>query len=93
MIKEDYIEIAKNKLETNAQKIMKEQIERYYQIKELELPNNNYQIGDIVKLSKGTLLHGTYKNIDGLKEILKDGLISSRFIDCRISKYPSSVGV
>ena len=35
MIKEDYIEIAKNKLETNAQKIMKEQIERYYQIKEL----------------------------------------------------------
>lgn len=93
MIKEDYIEIAKNKLETNTQKIMKEQIERYYQIKELELPNNNYQIGDIVKLSKGTLLHGTYKNIDGLKEILKDVLISSWFIDGRISKYPSSVGV
>lgn len=93
MIKEDYIEIAKNKLETNAQKIMKEQIERYYQIKELELPNNNYQMGDSVKLAKGTLLHGTYKNINGLKEILKDGLISSWFIDGRISKYPSSVGV
>lgn len=39
------------------------------------------------------MLHGTYKNIDGLKEILKDGLISSWFIDGRLSKYPSSVGV
>ena len=38
-------------------------------------------------------MHGTYKNIDGLKEILKDGLISSWFIDGRISKYPSSVGI
>ena len=39
------------------------------------------------------MLHGTYKNIDGLKSILKDGLISSWFIDGRLSKYPSSVGV
>ena len=44
-------------------------------------------------LKKGTLLHGTYKNIDGLKEILNDGLISSWFIDGRGSKYLSSVGV
>ena len=38
-------------------------------------------------------MHGTYKNIDGLKEILKEGLISGWFIDGRLSKYPSSVGV
>lgn len=70
------------------------QIDRYYNAKNSGyVPTNNYNIGDEVELKRGTLLHGTYKNIDGLKEILKDGLISSWFIDARISKYPSSVGV
>lgn len=44
-------------------------------------------------MKKGTLLHGTYKNIEGLREIVKNGLISSWFINGRSSKYPSSVGV
>ena len=52
-----------------------------------------YKIGEEVFLKKGTLLHGTYKNLEGLKEIVKNGLISSWFIDGRLSKYPSSVGV
>lgn len=72
---------------------MLEQIDRYYFGKEYQVINNKYKIGDEVKLDKGTLLHGTYKNIEGLKEILKDGLISSWFIDGRLSKYPSSVGI
>lgn len=93
MNKEDYIRITNEKLSNNCQKIMLNQIERYYNTKEYHLENNRYKIGDEVKLNKGTLLHGTYKNIDGLKEILKDGLISSWFIDGRLSKYPSSVGV
>lgn len=38
-------------------------------------------------------MHGTYKNLEGLKEIMENGLISSWFIDGRLSKYPSSVGV
>lgn len=42
---------------------------------------------------KGTLIHGTYKNIEGLRNIAKSGLITSWFIDGRLSKYPSSVGV
>ena len=41
----------------------------------------------------GTLLHGTYKNMDCLREIVKVGLISSLFINGRYSKYSSSVGV
>lgn len=72
---------------------MSRQIENYYSIKEYNLPINKYSIGDRVLLSKGTLLHGTYKNIDGLREIIKDGLISSWFINERGSKYPSSVGL
>lgn len=93
MNKEDYVRITNEKLNDNFKNIMLNQIEKYYLAKEYQLPNSKYEIGDDVKLDKGTLLHGTYKNIDGLKEILKDGLISSWFIDGRMSKYPSSVGV
>lgn len=93
MNKENYIEIAKNKLNEDSSRIMINQIENYYDAKDYVLPNHEYKIGDEVFLKKGSLLHGTYKNIDGLKEILNDGLISSWFIDGRGSKYPSSVGV
>ena len=93
MNKKDYIRITNEKLSNNCKKIMLAQIEKYYNSKKYQNTNNKYKIGDDVKLVKGTLLHGTYKNIDGLKEIVKDGLISSWFIDGRTSKYPSSVGV
>ena len=95
MNKEDYIRITKEKLNNNISKeIMVKQINAYYDAKEnYTKPNHNYKINDDVILKKGTLLHGTYKNIDGLREIVKDGLISSWFIDGRMSKYPSSVGV
>lgn len=93
MNKDDYIKIAQDKLKDNSKKIMINQINNYYNAKEYNIPQSKYSIGDDVYLRKGTLLHGTYKNIDGLKGILKDGLISSWFIDGRLSKYPSSVGV
>lgn len=96
MNKEDYIKIIKESEKGTpvAKDFLLNQIDRYYTAKDSGyIVNNNYNIGDDVKLKKGTLLHGTYKNIDGLKEILKDGLISSWFIDSRGSKYPSSVGV
>ena len=96
MNKEEYIKQVKEKsgLSSQAKEFLLSQINKYYEAKNSKyIPNNNYKIGDDVKLKKETLLHGTYKNIDGLKEILKDGLISSWFIDGRGSKYPSSVGV
>ena len=95
MKKEEYIEIIRNsnKGSKKSKEFLISQINKYYELKERLLPKNNYKIGDNVLLNKGTLLHGTYKNFEGLKEILKDGLISSWFIDGRLSKYPSSVGV
>ena len=93
MNKNDYIKLVQEKLKGNSKEIMIEQINNYYMSKEYSNPKHKYSIGDDVYLKKGTLLHGTYKNIDGLKSILKDGLISSWFIDGRLSKYPSSVGV
>lgn len=91
--REEYLKIAEDKLNDNSSKIMIKQINRYYDIKTRKIKVNKYAIGDLVKLEKNTLLHGTYKNLDGLINIAKDGLISSWFIDGRSSKYPSSVGV
>lgn len=93
MEKLDYLEMVENKLKDNSKRIMTEQIERYYKANTGKVIKNNYKIGDDVYLKKGTLLHGTYKNLVGLEEIISDGLISSWFIDSRRSKYPSSVGV
>lgn len=95
MNKKYYVKITKEKLANEKSKmIMINQIERFYNYKENYLnESNKYNTGDLVRLKKGTLLHGTYKNFEGLKEIVKNGLISSWFIDGRLSKYPSSVGV
>lgn len=95
MNKEEYIKtVDKNEeLDSNGKKILIEQIKKYYKVKKCIIKKDTYKAGEIVKLKKGTLLHGTYKNIDGLKEIINNGLISSWFIDGRTSKYPSSVGL
>lgn len=92
--KDDYIKIVNEKLNGNSKEIMLKQIDSYYKsIDNFNLEKHKYKKGDLVFLKKGTLLHGTYKNIEGLKEIATNGLISSWFIDGRLSKYPSSVGV
>lgn len=95
MNKEDYIKEANKILKhKNAKQIMVKQINKFYEIKDsFTLLKHNYNIGDDVYLKKGTLLHGTYKNIDGLKEIVQTGLVAAFFIQGRNSKYPSSVGV
>ena len=94
MEQKDFIEVINNKIDNkHVADIYLKQIKNYYDANNYNLKNHNYEVGDDVILKKGTLLHGTYKNIDGLKEIVENGLIASWFIDGRLSKYPSSVGV
>lgn len=93
MKKEDYIKIVNEKMIGTGKEIFLNQINNYYDACSYVLPQHTYKVGDEVLLKKGTLLHGTYKNFEGLKEIVENGLISSWFINGRISKYPSSVGV
>ena len=93
MKKDDFIKKAKEMLTRNSKQMVLEQINRFYNASNIKCLKPTYKIGDKVFLKKGTLLHGTYKNLEGLKEIVKSGLISSWFIDGRLSKYPSSVGV
>lgn len=93
MKKDDFIKKAKEMLTRNSKQMVLEQINRFYNASNIKCLKPTYKIGDKVFLKKGTLLHGTYKNLEGLKEIVKNGLISSWFIDGRLSKYHSSVGV
>ena len=94
MNKEETIKIIKKKVKGNSKRIMINQVEKYYNASDYIIHKHNYTKGDKVFLKKGTLLHGTYKNIEGLKEIVDKGLIASSFTtNGRLSKYPSSVGV
>ena len=93
MKKEVYIKRAKKKFRGKARKIVLEQIDNYYSTLNLKISYTTYKEGDIVYLKKGTLLHGTYRNIEGLIDIVNNGLIASIFTNGRLSKYPSCVSV
>lgn len=93
MEKEEYIKIVNDRLVGNSLNIMVNQINKFYECCDNKVELKKYNIGDRVFLPKGTLMHGTYKNYDGLLEIANNGLISSWFTLSRGSKYPSSVGV
>lgn len=91
---DNFVNIVKENIKnSNSQTIMINQIKRFFDYKDKNINLKKYKIGEEVFLKKGTLLHGTYKNLEGLKEIVNNGLISGLFISGRISKYPSSVGV
>lgn len=94
MNKEDYIKLVNEKLCGNTKKLLLKQIEKFYDaLNNYKSKPNNYKVGNLVKLDNGTLLHGTYKNIDGLEKIAKEGLICDLIVEGRKSKYPLTVGV
>lgn len=94
-MKREYFEnYAKDHFENESKQLILKQINYFYDCLEKQKPiKKKYKVGEDVFLKKGTLLHGTFRNIEGLKDIVNNGLIASWFIDGRISKYPSSVGV
>ena len=90
--KEEYVKLVNEKIDSNARKLLLKQIERYYDaVNNYKSKTSGYKIGDLVKLEKGTLLHGTYKNIEGLEKIAKEGLICDLVVEGRSSKYPLTI--
>ncbi len=77
----------------NSKNIMVEQVNNFFDCPIYFVIKHKYNVGNDVFLKKGTLLHGTYKNIDGLKRICKEGLITGDFSTGRLSKYKYTVGV
>lgn len=80
MNKQDYIKIINEKISGSAKDILLKQVDLFYEaIDNFKQAPHNYKKGDLVRLDKGTLLHGTYKNIEGLEKIAKEGLICDLF--------------
>lgn len=94
MFRNDMLNLIKQKFTDKSQLIMVNQFRIFCEIENIDYSSSRkYNLGDEVVLKKGTLLHGTYKNLEGLKYIATAGLISSDFIDSRKSKYPACVSV
>ena len=84
----DYKQIVQDRLSTeNSKRLLNKQIDIYEKVKKSNIIKKNYEIGQRVFLKKGTILHGTYKNLEGLRKIVNEGLISSEFVEGRLSKY------
>lgn len=94
MNKSDVLNIIENKFTNESKNIMIDQFKRFHKVETIIFPcDKKYYFKDEVVLKKGTLLHGTYKNLEGLKHIIVNGLVASDFINSRKSKYPACVGV
>lgn len=90
----DYKQIVQDRLSTeNAKRLLNKQIDIYEKVKNTNIIKKKYEIGQPVFLKKGTILHGTYKNLEGLRKIVNEGLISSEFVEGRLSKYKYCVSV
>ena len=93
--KKDYINKINELFKENdySKTIILNQIDNFFNCPNDLVSIHNYNIGDDIYLKKGTLLHGTYKNLEGLDSISKTGLISGDFTSGRLSKYHFTVGV
>lgn len=95
MDKKDYIEQTKSKIKNRKSKeLLINQINNFYYVLENYKPRKHrYRAWDLVKLKKWTLLHWTWKNLEWLEFIAKNGLITWQFMWWRDGKYLYTVWV
>lgn len=95
MTKEELLNIInKEDINEKSKELLINQINIYFDaLDNYKTKAHNYKIGDELFLKKGTLIHGTHMNIDGLKEIVNKGLLCSQLTNGRNAKYPLCVGV
>ena len=92
MNKVKYIEYAKKTFKGKALDLVLNQIELFYKENE-EIKKNKYKIGDLVKLSKGTFIHGISGELENFDYVIENGFISTDFTDeQRNNKICNSVG-
>lgn len=96
MNKEEYIKYVNKyfKYKKKTKELLINQINNFYDFKDsFKLDKHNYKIGDKVFLKKGTFMHGTYKNMDGLDIIASEGFTAGTFRSNEFKqKYPYCVG-
>ena len=91
--KEKYIKTIEKRFSGKTKEILLEQVELFYQDNQ-EINKTKYNIGDDVKLSKGTFIHGIFGDIDNFDFTIQNGFIAVDFIDEeRSNKICNSVGM
>lgn len=94
MNKKEYIKYINDNFVGKTKELLINQINKFYEYKDnFKLDEHNYKVGDEVFLKKGTFMHGTYKNIEGLDIITKEGFTAGTFRSNEFrQKYPYCVG-
>ena len=91
--KEKYIKTIEERFSGKTKEILLEQVELFYQDNQ-EINKTKYNIGDDVKLSKGTFIHGIFGDIDNFDFTIQNGFIAVDFTDEeRSNKICNSVGM
>lgn len=92
-MKEKYINIVNERFTGKAKEILLKQIELFYQ-ENKNISKNKYSIGDDVKLTKGTFIHGIFGKLENFDYTIENGFISTDFTDSpRANKICNSVGM
>ena len=94
MNKKEYIKYVNDNFVGKTKELLINQINKFYDYKDnFKLDKHNYKVGDEVFLKKGAFMHGTYKNIEGLDIITKEGFTAGTFRNNEFrQKYPYCVG-
>ena len=93
MNKQNYIKIINEKISGSAKDILLKQIDLFYDINN-QIEKNKYDIGESVKLKKGTFIHGIFGELENFDFTIKNGFISTDFTSItRQNKIKYSVGM
>ena len=91
-MKEKYMNEIKKRFNGKTQAILLNQVELFYE-DEVVINKNKYNLGEDVKLKKGTFVHGIFGLLDNFDFTIKNGFISSDFTsEPRPNKINNSVG-
>lgn len=93
MNKEKYIDYAKQTFDGKALELVLNQIELYYDNGDIE-HQKKYKIGDSVKLTKGTFIHGIWGGVENFDWTAQNGFIASEFSGIKkAKKFFNNVGM
>ncbi len=90
--KEKYINNIRDRFNGKTREILLKQVDLFYNNQNIE--KTKYNIGDDVKLSKGTFIHGIFGELDNFEFTVNNGFIATDFTDQpRPNKICKSVGM
>ena len=91
--KEKYLEDINKRFNFKSRDLLISQVELFYQNND-DVVKNKYKIGEDVKLSKGTFIHGIFGELENFDFTINNGFISTDFTsEPRPNKICNSVGM